>query len=251
MRKLLFTLIAFLSMSLSAFADIAPAEQISYTFHFDGIAPVKIAANQSEQLQCQDNQCLDPKPLGKFGIQALNCDEISCYAVSYDFSPYQKLIVKFEDGTLRESEVFPKPAGRKNAMRVTVTPDALKVEREEVPLAPDHLTKGYIISAMIFVFLAEALAAAVFVYMNKLPAGVFLAFLVLNLITIPLNWLMFANYVQSDGILWTAAFLVEFVLLCLFFAKRRLCKEIFGLTLFANVAGYSSGMILSFLITFF
>lgn len=251
MRKLLFTLIAFMAMSLSAHADIAPAEQISYTFHFDGIAPVKIAANQSEQLQCQDNQCLDPKPLGKFGIQALNCDEVSCYAVSYDFSPYQKLIVKFEDGTLRESEVFPKPAGRKNAMRVTVTPDALKVEREEVPLAPDHLTKGYIISALLFVFLSEVLTAALFVFMSKLPLGILFCFSGINLFTIPLNWWLLSNYTQKDGILWGAAFLVEFLLLYLFFSKRRLGKEIFGLTLFANVAGYSFGMLLSFLITFF
>ncbi len=251
MRKLLFTLTAIMAMSLSAFADIAPAEQISYTFLFDGIAPIKIVPEQSEQLQCQDNQCLEPKPLGKFGIQSLNCDEVSCYAVSYDFGPYQKLIVKFEDGTVRESEVFKKPDGRKNAMIVTVTPDTLKVEKEEVALAPEHLTKSYIISALLFVFLSEVLTAALFVFMSKLPISILLCFTGINLFTIPLNWWVLSNYIQKDGILWCAAFLAEFLLLYLFFGKRRLGKEIFGLTLFANVAGYSFGLVLSFLVTFF
>ncbi len=251
MRKLLFTLIAFLSMSLSAFADIAPAEQISYTFLFDGIVPIKIVSEQSEQLQCEDNQCLNPKPLGKFGIQALNCDEVSCYAVSYDFNPYQKLIVKFDDGSIRESDIFKKPDARKSSMLVTVTPDALKVEREKVTLAPEHLTKSYIISALLFVFLSEVLTAALFIFMSKLPISILLCFTGINLFTIPLNWWLLSNYTQKDGILWGAAFLVEFLLLYLFFGKRRLGKEIFGLTLFANVAGYSFGMILSFLVTFF
>ena len=251
MRKVLFTLTVLLALSLSAYADIAPAEQISYAFSFEGIAPVRIVPEQSEQLQCEDNQCLDPKPLGKFGIQSLNCDEVSCYAVSYDLSPYQKLVIKFEDGSVKESEVFPKPSGRKNAMKVKVTPNALTVEKDDINLIPDRLTKSYIISAMLFVFLAEVLTAVIFILMNKLPSAILFTFAALNLITIPLNWLVLANYVQSDGLLWIAAFLIEFLPLCLIFGKKNICKELFGLVLFANVAGYSGGMILSFLFTFF
>ncbi len=251
MKKLFFVLISLILLSLNAKADIAPAEQISYSFKFEGVQPLKIMPGNSEQLQCEDNQCLSPKPLGRFGIQKLECREAACHAVSYEFSPYQKLIIKFEDGSVRESEVFKTPSGRKNAMQITVTPFDLSVSSANSKTAPDTLPKSYILFSLLFVFLTETAAAAIFVFMNKLPAGVILSFSVLNVITIPLNWFVLSNYFQSDGILWLTAFLIEFALLCLLFRKKSIYTELFGLTLFANVAGYSSGMILSFIMTFF
>lgn len=251
MKKLFFVFTALIALALNARADIAPAEQIRYSFKFEGVAPVKIASERSEQLQCEDNQCLSPKPLGRFGIQKLDCDANSCHAVSYEFNPYQKLIIGFEDGSVRESEVFKTPSGRKNAMEVTVTPDALKVKEAEHSAAPDKLPKNYILLSLLFVFFTEAAAAAIFVFMNKLPAGVIFSFAALNTLTIPLNWFVLADFIQSDGLLWLTAFLIEFAALCLIFRRRALAKELFGLTLFANVAGYSSGMILSFITTFF
>lgn len=251
MKKLFFALIALIALSLNAKADIAPAEQINYSFKFEGVQPLKILPGGSEQLQCEDNQCLSPKPLGRFGIQKLECEEAACHAVSYEFAPYQKLIIKFEDGSARESAVFKTPSGRKNSMEITVTPNALTANPANSKTAPDRLPKSYILLSILFVFLTETAAAVIFVLMNKLPAGVILSFSVLNAVTIPLNWFVLSNYFQSDGILWLTAFLIEFALLCLLFRKKSIYTELFGLTLFANVAGYSSGMILSFITTFF
>lgn len=251
MKKLFFVFIALIAFSLNSKADIAPAEQINYSFKFEGVNPLKILPAHSEQLQCEDNQCLSPKPLGRFGIQKLECEEASCHAVSYEFAPYQKLIIQFEDGSVRESTVFKTPAGRKNSIQITVTPDALKASAANSETAPDKLPKSYILLSMLFVFFIEISAAAIFIFMNKLPAGVIFCFSVLNAVTIPLNWFVLSNYFQSDGILWLTAFLIEFALLSLFFRKKSIYTELFGLTLFANVAGYSSGMILSFIMTFF
>lgn len=251
MKKLFFALIALIALSLNAKADIAPAEQINYSFKFAGVQTLKIMPGGSEQLQCEDNQCLSPKPLGRFGIQKLECGESACHAVSYEFAPYQKLIIKFEDGSVRESEVFKTPSGRKNALQITVAPNALTVNSANSKTAPDKLPKSYILLSILFVFLIETAAAAIFVFMNKLPAGVILSFSVLNAVTIPLNWFVLSNCFQSDGILWLIAFLIEFAAMCLLFRKKSIYAELFGLTLFANVAGYSSGMILSFITTFF
>lgn len=251
MKKLFFALIALIALPLNAKADIAPAEQINYSFKFENVQPLKIIPGHSEQLQCEDNQCLSLKPLGRFGIQKLECEEAACHAVSYEFAPYQKLIIKFEDGSVRESAVFKTPSGRKNAMQITVTPDALTVNSANSKTAPDRLPASYILLSLLFVFLIETAVAVIFVFMNKLPAGIIFTFSVLNAVTIPLNWFVLSNYCQSDGILWLTAFLIEFALLCLLFRKKSIYTELFGLTLFANVAGYSSGMILSFITTFF
>lgn len=251
MKKLFFILAAMLAFTPFLQADIAPAEQISYEFKFSGMSPLKIVPAQSEQIQCADNQCLEPKALGRFGIQKLECNESSCYAVSYKLDHFQKLIIKFEDGRTLESEVFPKPKGRKSLMSVTVTPQGLKIEQKKSGFIPDRLPISYMASSFAFVFLVEILTALMLANSGKLPFSIVSWFAVFNAITIPVNWILLSSCIQSDGILWAAAFLFEFLFLCFIYRRRGIMGQIFSLTLFANVAGYSAGMILSYLTTFF
>ncbi len=251
MKKLFFILAAIMTFTPFLHADIAPAEQISYEFTFADMAPLKIVPTQSEQIQCADNQCLEPKALGRFGIQKLECNESSCYAVSYKLDHFQKLIIKFEDGKTLESEIFPKPKGRKSLMTVTVTPQELKVQQKKSGFIPDRLPMSYMVLSFVFVFLVEILTALMLAYSGELPLKIISWFAVFNIITIPVNWIVLSSYIQSDGILWTAAFLFEFMCLLFIYRRRGFAGKIFSLTLFANIAGYSAGMILSYLTTFF
>ena len=250
MKKLLLSLFCVLALTFTAKADIAPAEQINYFLTFEGVSPSAVITQQSEQIQCDDNQCLNPKPLGSFGIQKLDCDKNSCYAVSYEMADYQKLILKFADGTVKESNVFAIPENRINSFTLSVGPQSLTV-KPSAAAATDRTPLFYAVCAMAFVFLAEVLTALLFVCINELPLKITVWFAVLNLFTIPANWFFLSKYTAHDGILWLAACLAEFTVLA--FAYRRKCtlQEIFGLTLFSNVSGYCAVMILSFILTFF
>lgn len=250
MKNFIFALFFILTFILPAAADIAPAEQIDYTFKFEGLPPSKIITAQSEQIQCGDNQCSQPKALGRLGLQKMECDASSCHAVFYEMDDYQKIIIAFEDGTIKESQIFPKPQGRKNSMLVIVSPKELKAVPSGTP-APDRINKTYVFCAMFFVLLAEALTALLFVYINELPLKIIIWFCILNLITIPLNWFVLSAYTVHDGLLWCAAFFIEFAVLALVYKRQCTLQDIFGLALFSNVSGYCAGMILSFIITFF
>ena len=250
MKRIFFALFFLFCFIFPAKADIAPAEQINYTFKFEGLPPSPIIVEKSSQIQCNDNQCLEPKALGSFGIQDLDCDENSCHAVFYEMNDFQKIIIAFKDGSVKQSQVFPKPKGRKNSMLVTVTPQGLDVTAADIP-APDRINKTYVFTAMFFVLIAEILTALLFVYINELPLRIIIWFAILNLITIPLNWFVLSSYTTHDGLLWLAACFIEFVVLAFVYKRKCTLQEIFGLTLFSNVSGYCAGMILSFILTFF
>lgn len=250
MKNFIFTLLFIFAFIIPAKADIAPAEQINYTFKFEGLPPSEIIAAKSSQIQCADNQCLEPKALGNFGLQKFNCDDKSCYAVFYEMNNYQKIIIAFKDGTVKESQIFPKPQGRKNSVLVIVNPQDLSV-RPDNTAAPDRINKTYAFCAMFFVLIAEILTALLFTYINELPLKIIIWFGILNLITIPLNWFILSAYTVHDGLLWLAAFFIEFAVLALIYKRKCTLQEIFGLTLFSNVSGYCAGMILSFILTFF
>lgn len=92
--------------ALLAQADTGPKPKMTFTFQFQGDA---IAIVGGQQIECQDDQCADGKPLEEHGPQRFWCDAAQCSSMAYGYAPYHKIVVQFADRT-RESNVFGKEA---------------------------------------------------------------------------------------------------------------------------------------------
>ena len=92
MKKLSF-LFLLTALFVPAWADVSPKPEMEFSFVYTTEQKPLINPALSEQIQCADNQCLESKPLGHYGIQKLYCSANGCFAVAYEFTDYQKLII--------------------------------------------------------------------------------------------------------------------------------------------------------------
>ena len=119
-------------------ADTGPKPTMDFTFiqQANG-APLTIGSGILDQ--CEQPDCSDAAPLVVGGPQRFTCDSISCHALSYGFSKYNRLEIMFSDGKTRKSNVF-QTAYFNSTYTVTIRPDDLLVEPQLGPGVFSDLT---------------------------------------------------------------------------------------------------------------
>ncbi|MCX5788037.1 MAG: hypothetical protein NTX64_05940 [Elusimicrobia bacterium] len=129
-------LLLFFGVSLAglgrAQADVGPKPTESFRLDF-GSGPARAVAGRADLLQCDNAECADPKHLFRVGPQGFDCAAASCDAMAYGFSDYQKLVLGFDDGEVRESGVFARSQAVNASYVVSVEPGRLVVREVTRP----------------------------------------------------------------------------------------------------------------------
>ena len=247
MKKLIFfsILIAFFTPT---WADVFPKPEIQFSFIYNTEAKPLIDPVHSEQLQCKDSLCLQNTPLGSYGTQKLYCSAGSCYAIAYDFDPYQRLVIAFTDGTVRQSDIFPVGKNLFNRYNVYVEENSLKVEPSDYK--PGLLEKGHgnmWLALLLILFLELGAALAYVIYAQK-SFTVLYSVAGANLITTLLAWTILPHCISNLFVLWAFCTVAEGALIWAFNRKNISLMESAQISLIINVTSYSLGIILSFLL---
>jgi hypothetical protein len=111
---------------ISVSADIGPKPSLEFEFVFETVEELTII--EATLLQCSDQNCLDAEPLEEMGPQGFMCEIGNCSALAYGFSDYARLVIRFSDGVVRDSDVF-KIEDFNARYRVTIRENDLGVEK--------------------------------------------------------------------------------------------------------------------------
>lgn len=247
MKKLLLILTA-LFVVCPLFAEIAPTPQIIYNFNYLTPSPLTIDPTESEQIQCDDNQCLSQEPLGIYGIQKLYCDTDSCRALSYSFKPYQKLVVKFSDGKKRETNVFKAPSSLRSAVQINVGEDSLDAIILPTKPKTDSAAQHRMISTLIMTIALELAAGLLYLLSGGLPLTILFYLLAANMITIPFTWWILSDMVSNMAFLWGFNFVFELFFVYLLAKKKISFKDAAGLVMMANITSFVFGQMITFML---
>ena len=247
MKKLLMAVLL-CSCILPVWADVSPKPEMEFSFIYETENKPLIDPAHSEQIQCKDNQCLESKPLGHYGIQKLYCSAGKCFSVAYEYTDFQKLVISFADGSVRESNIFIAPRKLRARFNVHVHDKALIVEPTDlVPDASGWTRLDAWVSLFIILLLELAAAAAYVVYTNK-SFRILYSVAVANLITTAVSWLYLAWYVPESTLLWIFCLITETFIIRYMNLKQMSLGQSFVLALATNVTSYSIGMVVSFLL---
>jgi hypothetical protein len=227
-------------------ADIMPKPQIIYNFEYFTAEPLEINPLVSEQIQCADALCMESAPLGSYGLQKLNCGKKECFATAYEFKPFQKLAVSFNDGQTRYSQVFKTPRSLRSAMQVNVYDDGLEILQSYI-IPEDRGDKFYVYISLTSVVLLELIAAFIFLKVGELPMKILFSIAAANLISAPLCWWVISSKIPNMAIIWTIVFIFELFFIFLFNRGRISFKEAAGLVLVTNITSFSLGMAISYM----
>ena len=247
MKKILLSLLLCMS-ALCTRADVSPKPEMEFSFIYNTESKPLIGAPHSEQLQCSDNQCLGAKPLGHYGMQKLYCTAGRCFSVAYEYDDFQQLIVGFEDGSVRKSNIFPASHRLRSRFNVYVEPDALRVEPSDVIPDANTWSRADMWVSLLIILLLEMLAAAAYLSYIKRSFRILYSVLAVNLITTTLCWWGLSWFVSESAFLWLFCFTAEALLLRVMNLKQLSLKESFMLSLTINVTSYTLGMIISFIL---
>lgn len=250
MKKLLLILTALFAVS-PLFADIAPTPQIIYNFNYLNGTNLTIDPDNSEQIQCADNQCLSAEPLGKYGIQKLYCNSDSCFAFAYAFKPYQKLVIKFSDGKKRETPIFKAPTNLRNAIQINVKDDSMEAIALPQKPAEDGFSRYYMLVSLSVTLALEIVAGIIYLISAGLPLTVLLYLVAANLISIPFTWWILSDIVSNTAVLWTANFLFDLLFVYILGKRKISFRDALGLVFMANVTSYAFGIIITFMLASF
>lgn len=244
--KKLFLLLLLTVPFIPAWADVSPKPEMEFSFIYNTENKPLINPAQSEQIQCADNQCLESKPLGHYGLQKLYCSADGCFAVAYEFTDYQKLIIAFEDGTKRESNVFPASHKLRSRYNVYVNANGLSVElTDTVPDLGAWARKDALFS-LVIILLLELLAATAYLMYTQKSFTILYSVAVSNVLTTALSWVLLSWYASGTAFLWIFYVLAEALIIRLMNLKKIKLTDAFILSIATNVTSYSLGMILSF-----
>ena len=237
---LLLTLFLLLPAS-PVYADVGPKPSMRFTFEYQ-IDPVEILDGQ--QIECDDEACLNGEPLEELGPQRFTCSQGECSSLAYGYSDYHKLVIRFSDRT-RESNVFTKNAFSAH-YRVTVTEDALIVD-EKFRLG-SLFSNCMCCSGLLTTLGIETVIASLFLVAFQLPRTV-LGFVPLaSLVTLPLVWFAFPLLPLPAGWVIAAseitAILLEAVLIFFAAARRIPFRRLLLLSLVMNAASFGLGLLL-------
>ncbi len=165
-------------------ADIGPKPSMDFNLIYEMSGPTTLINGQ--QLQCEDESCLQSSPLEQLGPQGFYCEQDSCSSMAYSYAPYQKLVLNFSDRT-RESNVF-KAGSYHASFDVRVTDTGLLVEEKTIQ-AVERLP--FFLVALVLTLIIEVLAALIFLWATKRPKSVLKSVVMANLISLPVVWFIF------------------------------------------------------------
>lgn len=248
MKKFL-TLFLLLSIFTPLWAGLAPKPQMDFIVIYPGQEHPTLLADNSEQLQCQDNQCLQSAPLGRYGIQRLYCQEEKCFSVAYKYAPFQQLVLNFSDGVKRTSNIFSTPAKLHSSFYIVVQEQDLQVTPAPYWQPNNPLRRADAWLSLCMILLLELAAAWAYLSYTGKSYHVLSWVLLVNLITMPLSWQVLSHMVTESWPLWCFCFLAEALLLWATNRKRLRLRDAFNLSFAVNVTSYSVGTILAFLIS--
>jgi hypothetical protein len=111
----------------NAQADMGPKPTMEFIFtqNFDP----SLTIVEGTLLECNDAICAHPKPLEELGPQGFRCDPDRCTSMAYGYSDYHRLVIRFSDGKVRESNIF-RNRYFDAVYQVTVQADDLIVEED-------------------------------------------------------------------------------------------------------------------------
>lgn len=247
MKKLFLSLV-FLLPFTTLWADVSPRPEMEFLFIHRTAEEKAINPIRSEQIQCTDNQCLESKPLGHYGIQKLYCTTESCFSVAYEYTDFQKLIIVFSDGTTRESNIFPTTHKLRARYKVYVDKDTLTVEPTNVVPDLGAWARTDAIFSLILVLILELVAAMAYLIYTQKSFTILYSVAVANVVTMGISWLLLAWYASDTTFLWVFYVIAEALIIRLMNLKKLSLKDSFTLSLTMNVTSYSLGIILSFIV---
>ncbi len=231
-----------------SWADVSPKPEMEFSFIYNTADKPRIAPEASEQIQCQDNQCLEAKPLGAYGLQKLYCGPERCFSIAYEYADYQKLIIGFEDGSKRESNIFKAPRSLRAGFTVYVNVDSLSVRPSPAPSPSNNLMRRDAWASFLIILLLELAAAWAYLTYSGKPYRTLYAVAAANMITTPVSWCFLAVHVKETAFLWIFCFLFEAAFIWAFNRRKMSLQNALNLSLAMNVTSYSLGMMISFFI---
>lgn len=247
MKKLLLLPLFFCLFS-PLWADVSPKPEMEFSFIYNTPSKPPIDPLHSEQIQCEDNQCFDSKPLGVYGLQKLYCSASECFSIAYEYDNYQKLIISFADGTKRESNIFASPDTLRSRFNVYVNEDNLKVEPSSAAPATGSWVRRDAWVSLIIILVLELLAAAAYLSYTQKSFTILYSVATANLLTTAVSWLFLARYFKETAILWIFCVLAEALIIRLMNRKRISLYDSFMLSITMNVTSYSLGIMVSFVL---
>ncbi len=246
MKKLLLVLLACCAY-LPGWADVFPLPEIQFHFIYNTDKHPLLVPHGSELLQCKDRLCTTPEPLGIYGAQKLDCGPGTCHATAYDFAPFARLTVAFEDNTARTSNVFALPNTLINQLNVYVEQDHLSVEPVDTPPNEPLYKRTQMWGALLLILILELACAAAFAYYKEKRFCILYGVALANLMTTLLVWVFLVHHVAQSAWLWFFCVLAETGIIALVNRKDITLKESAILSVMMNVSSYTLGMILSFM----
>ncbi len=231
-----------------AWADVSPKPEMEFSFIYETQNKPLIDPAHSEQIQCSDNQCLESKPLGHYGIQKLYCSAGKCFSVAYEYTDYQKLVIAFTDGSVRESNIFLAPRKLRARFNVYVFEKALMVEPTDLIPDASGWTRLDAWVSLFIILILELLAASAYVIYKRKSFRILYSVAIANLLTTTVSWLYLAWYVPESTLLWLFGLVAETLIIRYMNLKQMSLGESFVLSLVINVTSYSLGMMLSFVL---
>lgn len=246
MKKILLILLACLAY-IPGWADVSPVPEIQFNFVYNTEKHPLILPTGSELLQCKDRLCTNPEPLGIYGAQQFSCGPGACQAVAYDFEPFARLVVTFEDGVTRPSNIFEIPDTFITKLNVYVDTDSLAVEAVDNPPHEALYKRPQLWGALLLILILELACAAAFVYYKQKRLTILYGVAVANVITTLFVWVFLVHYVPQNALLWLFCVAAEAGLIAAINRKDISLKESAVLSVMMNVTSYTLGMILSFM----
>jgi len=247
MKKILLALTAFL-ISLSAWAEVAPLPEVQFSFIYNTEQKPLINPTASEFIECKDRLCAQTEPLGTYGSQRMECGPGACRAMGYDFEPFARLIISFEDGSTRMSNVFEISNKLIHKFNVYVNQGNLVVEPVDTPSIESLWSRPQAWGALALILILELLCAAAFILYTKKRFTILYGVAIANVITAVITWSFLVHYVAQSALWWLFGVVLEAILIRLINHKDISLKDASILSIMANVTSYTLGMIISFII---
>jgi hypothetical protein len=252
-RRLLYCLLALAAFAAGltaaappAHADIGPKPSMAFRFEYQ--IP-RTAITSGQQIECQQANCADGVPLREVGPQRFWCEDHGCQSLAYGYDDYHRLVITFADGVTRTSNVFA-TMGRGGDFVVTVTPDGLRVERDETA-RPWFQRLGETVGCIPgwgLTLVIETLVAGLFVATLGMPRALLGVVPVASLITLPAVWFVFPllrlPWLAGVGIAESFAVVCEGGIICAFTHRTLPLRQIALLSLVMNGASFLVGLTL-------
>lgn len=230
-----------------ALADLGPKPGMSFKIVYQTSARPKIVSG--EQLECQDDQCVDAKSLATVGPQGFYCYQNKCSSLAYGYADYHKLRIKFDDNITRESNVF-KTNGFDSRYTVNVQKTDLIIPEGAVGTIPDispNKITGFSV-ALLITLLVELLIALIYFVIRKINLKVLWFVFLGNLISLPIVHFVFPLLNLSSSLTTTSseifAVILEFALIYLCTKKHITARDTIILVIIINLVSFLIGYLI-------